>query len=82
MWGFFKPILRNKHECLERASSSLLCSVASISHILLSLHECYQSPYSSLSDQLSFNLICFLKDKYVARCLTLSEGLTQAACSL
>lgn len=43
--GFFKPIERNKHEYLERASSSLLCSVVSISHILLSLHELYKSPH-------------------------------------
>lgn len=81
MYLFLKPILRNKCGYLERASSSCVrwCQ------FYISCSACMNStnPHiHALSVQLSFYLIYFLKDKYIAGCFTLSVGLTQAACSL
>lgn len=80
---FLKPILRKKKgECPERASSSLLCSVVSISHVLLSLHELYKAPHwCSLSPTfILFDL--FLKRQICCWMSHTYSGLHSGCCSL
>lgn len=80
--GFFQAYFEKNNEHPERASSSLLCSVMWIFHILLSLHELYKAPHlwSISSTFILFDL--FLKRQICYWMSPLRVGHTQAACSL
>lgn len=83
MWFFSKAYFEKKKVNVQREQVVLYC--VQWYPFPMSCSACMNStkPHIyALSVQLSFYLICFLKDKYVAGCLTLSVGLTQAACSL
>lgn len=77
---FLKPILRKKKVSVQREQVVLYCVQWCPFPMSCSACMNYTKPHiDALSVQLSFYLICFLKDKYVAGCLTLSVGFTQAA---